>query len=175
MSNLSENKKYLRAIAAELSEIPRDIALNTAKKILLSMVHKTKVDTGQAALNWNMIPFVSKAQMGEQKVLWGTAPTYENAQYPVLPKYGDEKNDLPTLIDYMNGRVNYIIQGAPKNLRGVLVYNPITPGFAAFAPGDDTYYEENALWEAEGAVTSESSAAVEAAENEAKRKFAALR
>ncbi len=175
MSSDTANTKYLKSLTRGLRDIPRDIALNTAKKVMLAMVYKTQVDTGQAAANWNMLPFVTRAKMGGQKILWGTAPTFENAQYPVLPKTADFKNDVAALVDYANGRANYIIQHAPKSLTGVLVYNPITPGFANFAPGDDTYYEENALYEAEGSVSAESAAALAAAEREAVAKFSALR
>ncbi len=33
----------------------------------------------------------------------------------------------------------------PYDIDGIAVYNPITPGFPGFMPGDDLFYEDNAF------------------------------
>lgn len=160
------NKAYLRSIAKELEKIPRNLALNAGKKLFVMLVAKTRVDTGQAALNWEMQPYVDGPSMKSQRMLWGTAPSFLNAVYPVLPKFSVESNDLVTLLDYASGKANYIVKSAPAFISGVSVYNPITPGFPSFSPGSDEDYEDTALRQADYEIEYLAEKAIEQAEAE---------
>lgn len=173
--NYRQNRAYLNSLVKQIKEVPRQAALQTAHNLYLKLISYTAVDTGQAALNWRMTPFRTTYDLQPQRMLWGSAPDYENPAYPVLSKNATQKNDLGSLLDYANGLAHYIVQSAPKQIDGVVVYNPITPGFPNFHPGDDRHYESNALSEAEQKWQTAFAEALAEAEANMKAQFAVLR
>lgn len=134
---------YFAPIRAQIKRIPRDIALEVAQQIYEQVTHKTRIDSGQAALNWFFEPYEGDhPAMRQQEMLWG----YQHVS-PTTPagyKHTHGLNDEGVMqyqFEYMANQ----IATAPEKLSGVYIYNPITPGFTQFSPGDDTFYELTAL------------------------------
>lgn len=140
----ASNKAYLESIVAQFESVPRDAALAVAREIFQEVVSNTSVDSGQAALNWQYIPYKGQPVLEDQKILWG----YGDVD-PVAPagrKWAGKLVDNSEAI-YMY-QFSYAIDqmaSAPNDIDGVVVFNPITEGFASFAPGDDLFYPENAF------------------------------
>ncbi len=134
---------YFNNIRAQIKRVPRDLALAVGEKIFQAVVHKTRQDSGQAALNWFYEPYESDAPtMRTQEMLWGYGK-----QSPVSPagyKRAHGVNSDQVFIYQFEYMVNQSSL-APENLGGILIYNPITPGFPDFAPGNDTHYAQTAL------------------------------
>lgn len=138
MSNLS----YLSDICAQLDRVPRDIALQVGAEIFEQAVQKTRVDSGQAAANWKFMAYDGQPFMEPQEILWG----YANVD-PVSPvgyKWAKYDNSQ-AVYEYQFEQLVDRLASAPANITGVVVYNPITAGFAGFAPGNDYFYGVNAF------------------------------
>lgn len=133
---------YLDNIKAQVAKVPRDAALAVAQHIFQAVVEKTKIDSGQAALNWHIQPYATDfAEIG-QEMLWGYGSVA-----PISPagyKWSKVDNSEAVFLyqfEYMMNQVSL----APENLRGVMIYNPIESGHPDFAPGSDVNYEYIAL------------------------------
>lgn len=142
MSSLAEIDNYLTSIKAQIERVPRDIALLVAQEIFQEVVEKTRIDSGQAALNWHFQPYESDVTIEGQEMMWGygSHPPTSPAGY----KWSKVDNSEVVFLyqfEYMMNQVTF----APEKLRGVMIYNPITPGAADFAPGSDEFYAQVAF------------------------------
>ncbi len=139
----SDIDAYFNPIRAQIKRIPKDIALEAAQLIFHAVVEKTKVDSGQAALNWRFEPFEGDAPtMHVQEMLWGYGKVSPTS--PAGFKYSHGMNADSVFLYQFEYMMNQLVS-VPENMTGVYIYNPITPGFAGFDPGNDQYYAENAL------------------------------
>lgn len=163
------NRKYLQSIVDQIKPIPRVLAAQTAGRIYSALIEETHFDSGQAALNWHMEPYVGTPVYEQQKLLWGygdVAPIY-----PAGYKWsGGENEELVKTNLIENAYIAAIILENQK-FDGITVYNPITPGFAGFTPGKDDNYEYFALSDAEAQMGAIVTKAIKAAEMEVARRY----
>lgn len=183
MSRLAETRRknhaYLSAlIAKELKPIPSRYALEVGIRLYTRMINETVVDSGQAAANWQFIPYVTSPRKGPQKMLWGyddvepTSPVGWKSWYSGGAMKG---GDVDQIAAHLSEIAEDEMMTSSLNVRGVLVYNPITPGFADFAPGNDANYEQNALETAYISAPAARTAALAEAEASMRAQFKALR
>jgi hypothetical protein len=129
------------------------------------------VDSGQALAQWYIEPYTGSFETNLPQILWG----YEGAE-PISPvgykwstpiqKVINRENILSSLIEQ---RASAAEAFKAQTFDGIVVYNPITPGFSGFTPGTDTGYFANALSDAEA----EASGAISQAVSEASSAIAA--
>lgn len=162
-SVMADFDAYLDSIKAQISRIPGDAALAVAQEAFMKLVEHTRIDSGQAALNWHFQPYSEDFSLLDQQMLWG----YGSIS-PVSPAgYKWSKTDNSQAIfmyqfEYMMNQLTF----APKNIRGVVIYNPITPGYPDFAPGSDEFYAHVAFERLDiNAIMQEAVATVEASYN----------
>ena len=139
---MSDNMSYLKDIVAQLARQPRDFALAVAAEVFQQCVEATQVDSGQAAANWRYVPYQGEPAMESQTMMWGYGTTE-----PVAPagyKWSSLDNGEAAFRFQFEQLID-VMASAPQHIDGVLVYNPITVGFAGFQPGDDAFYPENAF------------------------------
>lgn len=157
---MNNNELYLDSIIAQVARIPRDAALAVGQHIFHAVVEQTRVDSGQAALNWHFQPFFGDFNALGQEMLWGygtIAPTS-----PAGYKWSKVDNTEGVFLyqfEYMMNQLSF----APDKISGVAIYNPISPGFAGFSPGTDEYYAQIAFEKLDiEAITQDALATVEA-------------
>lgn len=142
MSSIADIDNYLNGIKTQIERVPRDVALLVAQEIFQTVVEQTRIDSGQAALNWHFQPYETDFTMEGQEMLWGYG-----SHTPVSPagyKWSKVDNSQAVFLyqfEYMMNQLTF----APENLRGVMIYNPIEPGAADFAPGSDEFYAQIAF------------------------------
>lgn len=166
----SKNHQFVQSIIDKIRHIPQEYAAEVALNFYVAAVNLTEIDSGQAVLNWNFA--WGDMTMEAPELMWGyglVAPQ-GNAGYK-WSKPANEllKTELTTqylsLVDQFS-----VVEGVP--ITRFVVYNPITPGaFASFEPGDDTFYEENALWRIEDSLESLKKEAVATATANMKAKY----
>lgn len=136
------NESYLEGICAQIARVPRDLALKVAAEVFEQSVQGTRIDSGQAALNWRFVPYTDQPLLEPQEMMWGFGDTE-----PTTPagykwsKYDNSETVYRVQFEYLIDQMS----AAPDVINGVVVYNPITEGYANFAPGDDTFYPRNAF------------------------------
>lgn len=136
------NESYLQDICAQLERIPADIATEVASEVFEQAVQQTRVDSGQAAAQWKFLPYSGSFFMEDQEILWGFAG--HDPLYPAGYKYSYYDNS-ETVYRFQFEQLTDAIAMMPKDIDGIVVYNPITEGFAGFTPGDDSFYPSNAF------------------------------
>lgn len=162
----SNNRKYLRdLVETHLRPIPGALAIETGIRLFMRMIHSTAVDSGQAAANWQFIPYQSSPTKKPQKIYWGYhrfsginqvgMAAISSTVDPSFPGVGFKswhdpqglrpRGDLAQISNVLYEKAESAIVSASRRVRGVLVFNPITPGFPGFRPGSDVNYERNAF------------------------------
>lgn len=183
----ASNLAYLKAITDRLEALPLAVAKRAGFHALITLVSEhTRIDSGQAAANWKFEWYAGSPSYAPQKMMWGygdvspTSPvgfkSYYSGYIPVnnnLPR--GETGNPETILSWQMEQAAFTLMSVPKEASGVTVYNPITPGYADFAPGDDTYYEENALGEAKARIQAVGLASIARAWVEIKAEFKAGR
>lgn len=148
-SSFAKDRAYLRQQAALLRPLTSRLVAEVGIRVYQEMVLSTKVDSGQAAANWHMVPYKRKEPQEEaQRMMWGFGDT------PPIPPVGWKawsgvKNPEMHANDVIEAVLSFALnmkEGiAYGGYSGVSVYNPIAPGFSGFFPGDDSEYADNAL------------------------------
>jgi hypothetical protein len=136
------NESYLADICKQLENIPRGIATTVASEIFEQAVQQTRVDSGQAAANWKFEPYKGSFFLDDQEILWGFAG--HDPVYPAGYKWSMYDN-AEAVYRYQFEQLTDAIAMMPDDIDGIVVYNPITVGFAGFQPGDDLFYPDNAF------------------------------
>lgn len=136
------NESYLTAICKELEKIPRETAILVASEIFENAVSATKIDSGQAAAQWKIEGYTGSVSMAPQEILWGFGD--QEPVYPAGFKWSAIDNSEQVHRHQFETLVN-VIASMPEEIDGIVVYNPITPGFADFRPGKDDRYAGNAF------------------------------
>lgn len=137
-----DNLGYLETICAQLSRIPTDLAKTVAAEVFEQAVQATRVDSGQAAANWHYQPYKGTPFTEPEEIMWG----YANVD-PISPagfKWAMYDNS-EAVYRWQFENLMDAMATTPDDIDGILVYNPITTGFAGFAPGDDAFYPQNAF------------------------------
>jgi hypothetical protein len=170
----AKNMAEFRKQAAKLKPVVSRMMAEFGVRLYQEMVLNTKVDSGQAAANWHIVPYKSNPKAEQpQQMLWGFGDT--NPMPPVGWKAWSGVKNSET---HKEDVIDYVLQFALNmkegiafgGFSGVTVYNPISPGFSGFFPNDDSEYEDNAL----GAAREAQAAAEEKAMNEAESVVAAM-
>lgn len=146
-SSYNANRRYLQQLTAQLREVPRVAAAEVAIRIFTGVLQHTAIDSGQAILNWRMQPYKGSPSFDQQQMYWG----YGNVT-PIAPAgykwTGGSNFEAVVMSQYQYAMVaKASMEG--QDFDGVVIYNPIEPGFPGFAPGDDTKYYANALGDVE--------------------------
>lgn len=136
------NESYLQSICAQLARIPRDVGLQVAARIFEEVVNHTRVDSGQAAVEWKFLPYKGAAFLETQQIMWGYADV--DPVSPVGYKWAMYDNS-EAVYRYQFEQLVDGLSMAPDDIDGIMIYNPITAGFAGFAPGNDYFYGQNAF------------------------------
>lgn len=185
----ADNKRYLQKLVDQLKPIPRAAAVRVSVNVFMEMLaistnDDSGFDSGQAAANWRIQGYVGSPAYEPQTMLWGygdinpIAPVGFKSYYPGM-KAGEggrgEVGDPNKVYEYMFEYATLQAAQMPAEITGIVVYNPITPGFAGFAPGDDTHYEQNALGENQAKLAMVVSKAIARGLSEVKQQFPALR
>lgn len=143
MSKHADNMRYLQSLVDQIKPIPRAAAVEVATRIFLRAVEATPIDSGNAAANWQILPYVGAPQYSQMQLMWG---------------YGDVAPTIPVGYKFSKGAESeyvfrYQFEIATQaavlyptvQFDGITVFNPIEEGSSAFAPGIDTWYEENSV------------------------------
>lgn len=159
MSIATANRKYLRdLVERELMPIPTEVALQAGIRLFMKMIWTTQIDSGQAAANWQLLPYRTEPKRRKQEIYWGYesntavhpffqkhAPGFPGVGFKAWTDPDKRRGDLATIANALYDEGESAIVSAPNRIKGVLVFNPITPGFPGFRPGSDANYERNAL------------------------------
>lgn len=148
----NRNKQYLKKLAARLPEIVPTLLAEISYRVYLGVMERTRVDTGQALAQWYVLPTKGeRSKYPKQQILWGFGDTEPVSPIGWKPwsrqARGAQNPTQEEMIEYKLGVAASMftyIRHTPS-LKNVLIYNPITPGFAGFMPGNDTKYQETAL------------------------------
>lgn len=143
MSTHSNNMKYLQSLIDQIKPIPRAAAVEIATRIFIRAVEATPMDSGNAAANWEMIPYVGSPQYSPMQLLWGygdTAPTL-----PVGYKFSKGAESQLVLQYQFEIATQAAVLYPTIEFDGISVFNPIEEGGSTFSPGIDTWYEENSI------------------------------
>lgn len=134
---------YFAPLRAQIKRVPRDTALEVAALIFHAVVEKTRIDSGQAALNWFFEPYEGDAPaMNVQEMMWGYGKVYPTTPAGFKGSHGANTDSVFMYqFEYLSNQMSI----APEHMTGVYIYNPIAPGFSGFNPGSDLYYADNAL------------------------------
>jgi len=146
----ANNRAYIASITAQLRKVPRVAAIEIARRVFIGVVKHTVVDSGQAAFNWHMQPYVGQPVFLQQQILWGYGSVAPVS--PVGYKWSSGANAELVLGAMLEAGAMMAAQLEDMHFTGISVYNPITPGFAGFTPDDDSSYFENALGDVEKAL-----------------------
>lgn len=136
------NELYLEEICKQLARIPADIAKTVSAEIFEQVVQKTRVDSGQAAANWHFEPYKGTPFTEPEEIMWG----YAN-QDPIAPvgykwaMYDNSEAVYRWQFENLADRLSM----TQDDIDGILIYNPVTAGFAGFHPGTDVFYPDNAF------------------------------
>ena len=178
-SSVEKNKQYLRKLAARFPEILPAMLADVSMRIYVKLMEVTVVDTGQALWNWNILPTKGqRSRFPRQAMLWGYGDVAPTAPVGVKTWGRHNKGNAGQLeliqakLEYSASMFAYIRRN--PSIVNVLIYNPITPGFAGFAPGSDAKYEETALGEARARSVQISEAARAETYREMRRQFPGL-
>lgn len=143
MSAAAKNSRYLGELIASIQTVHKEIAADVMTRVYEKAVWNTKIDSAQAAFQWYIEPFVGTPSYEPQKVLWGF-----KGQAPTAP-VGQKGSKLgPEYAEILIGmKLTAFDNLVNSKYDGIVVYNPIEPGFAGFQPGDDSKYFDNAFSE----------------------------
>jgi hypothetical protein len=162
------NESYLREICDELSTIPQRVALQAASTIFEQVVQQTRVDSGQAAMNWQFIIYEGDPNVLPEEIMWGFGDTPPMS--PVGYKWSYMDNSAAVYQAQYENMLDKLAS-APAEFDGIMIANPISPGFAGFEPmtPNDYFYADNAFagLNYEGVVQS----AIEEAEADASQHY----
>lgn len=143
------NLAYVDDIIGMIEKVvPRAIA-EVAASAFEQVVWATRVDSGQAALNWHLIPHLgSDPPLPDSERMWGYGSVA-----PVPPagykwSKGDNEEWVRTYL--IEQRLIAADLLAEYPLTGATIYNPITPGDFAGQPNDDSKYAAYAFDYIEG-------------------------
>lgn len=141
--NSAKTRAYLNAIKSQIAKVVPFTAATAANYAFEDMILSTSVDSGQALAQWYVTPYQVSPSMMEQQILWGSADS--DPVYPVGYKYtrGANADDVADYI--LSERALRVETLAGQSFTGIMVYNPVTPGFSGFTPGDDTFYADNSF------------------------------
>lgn len=146
-----KNKRYLRKLMVNFPKVTPTLLAYASMIIYEKMMELTVVDTGQALLQWHVLPTKgTRSRYPKQQILWGyegqnpTAPAGWKAWHAPSGAVSPSKEALIEHKISFSASMFHYIRSQPS-LVNVHIYNPITPGFAGFAPGDDSQYAANAL------------------------------
>lgn len=150
----SKNRGYIRGLKAQFNALPKEAAIEASVLIFRKMVELTRFDSGQAALNWRIQTFSGSPKFEPQKILWG----YSGNAPKGLADYKFSKGRKAAAVQSELIEFAYAMKVIMQRQKfdGISVYNPITPGFSGFFPGNDEYYEKVAL----GSARSQAASAV---------------
>lgn len=150
MSRLTDNRKYLRGLVAQFISVPAEAAAEIAVRIYAGMVEHTAFDSGQAAANWHLQPYVGSVSFQEQQIMWGYGAVSPVAPVGYKWSGGVAEDQVKSGLVMQQMEIASDLRG--RVFDGISVYNPIQPGYSGFAPGNDERYFEYALGEAEARV-----------------------
>lgn len=136
------NESYIQGIIDQIARIPTDMAKQVGAEIFMEAVNRTRVDSGQAAANWQFAPYQGEYVEIDQQMMWGYGDIEPIS--PVGYKWAKYDNS-EAVYRYQFERMTDALASAPDDITGVAVYNPISVGYGAFAPGTDVFYPENAF------------------------------
>lgn len=171
---MSKNQAYVDSLKRQFEHIPTEYGAEVAAALYTEFVYVTAIDSGQAALHWQ-IRWGSITEIQAQIIWgWGDNPPSGLAGYKWS---GGANESLRTeLTTYY---INFADSFGPNSVdrpETFVVYNPIEPGaFTNFAPGNDDRYYYNALGDAdiqEGRILS---AAVDTATSSMLAKYSFLK
>lgn len=148
----AKNRKYVAALQKQFLAVPDEVALEASVLIYKEMVVLTRFDSGQAALNWRIHTFTGSPKFQPQRMLWG----YKDRAPKGLAdyKYSRGRKEAAVKSELIEFAYAMKVSMQRQKFDGITVYNPITPGFVGFFPGDDTKYEETALGSARAKAAS---------------------
>lgn len=138
-----KNQDYLRRLVAPLLNVPADAAVAIATRIFGASVEQTAFDSGQAALNWRIQPYVGQPTYEQQTMLWGYGEVSPTP--PAGYKYSGGANEEEVKMQIIQGSMVLAVMMRGATFDGISVYNPIQPGYSGFAPGNDANYYFYAL------------------------------
>lgn len=140
------NKKYLDDLCEQLKEVPHRLGKAVAIQVYQEVILATAMDSGQAALNWHIEGYVGGYQMTSQKMWWGwkTKDT-DNPPTPPAGYKGTKGDNASAVVEYQFRQMAEAIAVLPAEFDGIVVYNPIEPGFAGFEPGSDANYRQASI------------------------------
>lgn len=173
MRSHGQNKKYLEKLIQPLLELPNAAAIAIATKIYQGVVAETAFDSGQAALNWRLQTYYGSARYDEQEMMWG----YKGVT-PIPPagyKWSGGFNEEAVKMQLMEDSIVMAVALQAQRFDGISVYNPITPGFSGFAPGNDANYVYYALGDVQINLNAIISNAVAEANSEMAERFSFVR
>lgn len=170
------NKRYLEKLVRQLDPVVPTLLSEAATYVYREVLNFTAVDSGQALHNWHIIPLKGESlSLPGQRIMWGYGDTLPTAPVGWKSWYSegrtnpvDETEMVNTLIQFSLDMKDYIFHG---DYDKVVVYNPITPGFSGFSPGDDRDYETAALGQVHTWETTIQVAALAHAESVAVSRF----
>lgn len=151
------NREYLQGLVDQITSVPTVAAAILATEIYKGAVLQTHIDSGQAALNWHISPYVSEPTFEGQEMLWGYGSVAPSA--PAGFKWAKGSNVSRVRAYLFEQGVSVQLALENEDFTGIAIYNPITPGFPGFAPGNDENYEHYALGEAHADIAQIISAA----------------
>lgn len=174
----AKNKAYLEGLIAQIMPIPRAYAAEVAVRIFQGMVEHTRFDSGQAALNWHILPYVGTPSYENERIMWGYGGSRVPEVAPIPPagmKWSKGENAEYIKTSLLEQSIVRLASLETETFDGIAVYNPITPNFAGFQPmtPNDLNYEVNALGEAKGAEEQIVESSISKAEFAVKARFAA--
>lgn len=166
----AKNRKYIEGLKRQFSALPSEIALEASVLIYKEMVVLTRFDSGQAALNWRISSFVGAPKFEPQRMVWG----YRDVAPKGLADYKFSRGRKEAAVKSELIEFAYAMKVSMQRQKfdGITVYNPITPGFVGFFPGDDKKYEKIALGDAKAKAASVAGKAMSEVKAMLKTKYA---
>ena len=181
MKHSASNAAYLKKITDKLSAAPLFIAKRAALYTFTTLVRANLsegFDSGQAAANWKIEGYTGTPSFAPQVMMWGygdvspTAPVGYKSYYSGYKKgsgKGGEAGNPDTVQSYQIEQAVTELAMLQAGVTGITVYNPISPGFGGFTPGEDEFYEENALRGPKKIMQAAAEVALRMAEDEASK------
>lgn len=169
----AKSKAYVESLKALYNKIPYQLAGEVAARVFEKMVWETRLDSGQAVLNWKASQYTGVPVTEGPELIWGyggIAPTggagYKWSKVP----------DETIRTDLIGQRLVQAETLGQGEFDGIVIYNPIDLGaFPNFSPGTDIFYEIIALGGANAKLAEIESASLSEAEVEMARRYNFLR
>ena len=142
------NMRYVESLITKIRKIPVRIASHVAEDLFHRITEQQineSFDSGQAALNWQIEPVYGSPSFDEQQMLWGTRQHAPSGGAGFKSGQGGSSGNAATISEILDNRGFTNTRITSPAVTGFIIYNPITPGYANFFPGDDDLYEQNAL------------------------------